>query len=569
MAGVVGWFMVLRREAFVGHTLADRCPSPGRAAPPSSACRSPPATSPSPAWGPRHRRGLAHAAGGRDEAQRAAVIGTVQAVGLARGFLFLSLYAGDPREPRVAPLRLVPRHHRAARCVGPARVAVAAPGRSSRSLGRPLLFATVDEEVARAGGVPHRPAGTGFLARARARRRRDRPDHRRPARLRAARRPGGDRPGADGADRGRPPPERRVALSSTWVGLGARLLHRPPVGFFVTSLALALLRPAAHLLAVAGGRGPRPLRPRRRGASRGRGGGGCGADARPGVHPERAACRIADRRWPAASSATSSSCGARSSPADALSHVAFTGAIAAALIGVDLRLGLFAAHRRRSPPASPGSAGAARPTTSRSAPPSPGSSGSACSSCALAGHRGRRAPTARSAARSLFGSIFGLAAARRARGGGRRRDHRRPRRGRPAAALRLGRSGRRRLRRASACALLGLTFLALVGLDAAEATQAVGALLLLGLLAAPAGAAHRLTANPYRGPPPGRRPRPGRDVDRRRPQLPAARRCRRAAAIIGVGGGIYALSFAVSLRRRPVDEPGGPIGAAAAGITLA
>jgi zinc/manganese transport system permease protein len=33
----------------------------------------------------------------------------------------------------------------------------------------------------------------------------------------------------------------------------------------------------------------------------------------------------------------------------------------------------------------------------------------------------------------------------------------------------------------------------------AESTQAVGALLLLGLLAAPAGAAHRLTARPYLG----------------------------------------------------------------------
>ena len=40
-------------------------------------------------------------------------------------------------------------------------------------------------------------------------------------------------------------------------------------------------------------------------------------------------------------------------------------------------------------------------------------------------------------------------------------------------------------------------FLALLGATAAEATQAVGALLLLGLLAAPAGAAQRLTANPY------------------------------------------------------------------------
>jgi zinc/manganese transport system permease protein len=47
--------------------------------------------------------------------------------------------------------------------------------------------------------------------------------------------------------------------------------------------------------------------------------------------------------------------------------------------------------------------------------------------------------------------------------------------------------------------LLGLVFLALVGVVAAQASQAVGALLLLGLLAAPAGAAHRLTTNPFRG----------------------------------------------------------------------
>jgi zinc/manganese transport system permease protein len=46
--------------------------------------------------------------------------------------------------------------------------------------------------------------------------------------------------------------------------------------------------------------------------------------------------------------------------------------------------------------------------------------------------------------------------------------------------------------------MLGVLFLGLVGATAAEATQAVGALLLLGLLAAPAGAAVRLTARPYR-----------------------------------------------------------------------
>ncbi len=47
--------------------------------------------------------------------------------------------------------------------------------------------------------------------------------------------------------------------------------------------------------------------------------------------------------------------------------------------------------------------------------------------------------------------------------------------------------------------MLGIAFIALLGVVAAEATQAVGALLLLGLLAAPAAAAHRLAANPYAG----------------------------------------------------------------------
>ena len=44
---------------------------------------------------------------------------------------------------------------------------------------------------------------------------------------------------------------------------------------------------------------------------------------------------------------------------------------------------------------------------------------------------------------------------------------------------------------------LGLVLMVLVGATAAEATQAVGALLLLGLLAAPAGAALRLTDRPF------------------------------------------------------------------------
>jgi zinc/manganese transport system permease protein len=47
--------------------------------------------------------------------------------------------------------------------------------------------------------------------------------------------------------------------------------------------------------------------------------------------------------------------------------------------------------------------------------------------------------------------------------------------------------------------LLATAFLIALAIVTAESTQAVGALLLLGLLAAPAGAAHQLTTRPYRG----------------------------------------------------------------------
>ena len=45
--------------------------------------------------------------------------------------------------------------------------------------------------------------------------------------------------------------------------------------------------------------------------------------------------------------------------------------------------------------------------------------------------------------------------------------------------------------------VVGPLFLAIVGISAAEASQVVGALLLLGLLSAPAATAHLLTANPW------------------------------------------------------------------------
>lgn len=47
--------------------------------------------------------------------------------------------------------------------------------------------------------------------------------------------------------------------------------------------------------------------------------------------------------------------------------------------------------------------------------------------------------------------------------------------------------------------LLGAGFLVVVGVTCAQAAQVVGALLLLGLISAPAGAAHRLTTRPFAG----------------------------------------------------------------------
>jgi zinc/manganese transport system permease protein len=96
---------------------------------------------------------------------------------------------------------------------------------------------------------------------------------------------------------------------------------------------------------------------------------------------------------------------------------------------------------------------------------------------------------------------------------------------------------------------LGVAFLALVGVCAAEATQAVGALLLLGLLAAPAGAAMRLTARPYRalglsGALAVVAMWAGLAVSHLAPRVPPS------FAIIGVASAVYALTFLALPRRR-------------------
>ena len=160
MAGVTGWFMVLRRQTFAGHTLSVIA-FPGAAAATLAGLPLASATSASAALGragrsprsPAPRRSLER----RDRGDR-----HVQALALALGFLFVSLYHGILERPGLAAVRHLPRHHRASgawRCSwSPSARRRLRPGRA-----RPLLFASVDPDVARASGVPVRLLGLGFL----------------------------------------------------------------------------------------------------------------------------------------------------------------------------------------------------------------------------------------------------------------------------------------------------------------------------------------------------------------------------------------------------------------------
>jgi zinc/manganese transport system permease protein len=180
---------------------------------------------------------------------------------------------------------------------------------------------------------------------------------------------------------------------------------------------------------------------------------------------------------------------------DALSHVAFVGAIAAAALGVDERLGLFALTLALA--AGMGALGRR------------GEAGDVVIGLTFAWILGvgvlLLAVLATSAAggsgittaNTLFGSIYSLSA-----GGAIL-----------AAVLGLGVTAglalvarplllasldpELALLRGVPVRLLGLGFLGALAVVTAESTQAVGALLLLGLIAAPAGAARALTARPF------------------------------------------------------------------------
>lgn len=157
-AAVVGWYMVLRRQSFAGHTIAVMS-FPGAA---GAALAGVPS-----AFGYYLACGVAALTIGRSDGVgrarggESAAVGVVQVGGLALGFLFLSLYSGVLEQletllfgtflgiDRNQVLTLL--------LVGIAVLAALA------LVGRPLLLATLDPEVARARGIPVRALDVCFL----------------------------------------------------------------------------------------------------------------------------------------------------------------------------------------------------------------------------------------------------------------------------------------------------------------------------------------------------------------------------------------------------------------------
>jgi len=182
---------------------------------------------------------------------------------------------------------------------------------------------------------------------------------------------------------------------------------------------------------------------------------------------------------------------------DALSHVALTGALAALAAGIDLRIGLYGACILVAlVMAALGSHGYADDTiigsafawivglsaffltiytTSRSGTAAGGTSGVNVLFGSILGLSRTQAQTSAVVALAVAVAVLGL--------------------GRPLMFASIDAAVA--AARGVPVRALGFAFLALVGVTAAVTTQAVGALLLLGLLAAPAGAAQHLTNRPF------------------------------------------------------------------------
>jgi len=159
MAGAVGWFMVLRRQTFAGHTLA-MIAFPGAAG--AALAGLPLAFG---YFGACAAGAIALAGVSADRvgshSRESAATGIVQAVGLAVGFLFVALYHGLLNDVSALLfgtfLGISDGQTVTLAVVAAASLALLAFG------GRPLLFASVDTETARAAGVPVAMLSLGFL----------------------------------------------------------------------------------------------------------------------------------------------------------------------------------------------------------------------------------------------------------------------------------------------------------------------------------------------------------------------------------------------------------------------
>jgi len=159
-AGVAGWFMVLRREAFAGHTLS-LMSFPGAAA---AALAGIPLAAGYFAFAIGGALVIAEGSRfrGRPDAQQAsAVIGTVQAVGLGLGFLFLSLYHGVLESLETLLFGSVLGVTRAE--VLTLLVVAVATLAFFAVVARPLFYVSVDAAGARGRGVPIRLLNLAFL----------------------------------------------------------------------------------------------------------------------------------------------------------------------------------------------------------------------------------------------------------------------------------------------------------------------------------------------------------------------------------------------------------------------
>jgi zinc/manganese transport system permease protein len=246
MAGAIGWFMVLRRQTFAGHTLSVIA-FPGAAG--ATLASLPIALG---YFGACGVGALALALVGRTEqgglSNESAAIGTVQAFGLGLGFLFVSLYGGQLTGLEALLfgtfLGITAGQVQTLLWIALAALAILA------LLGRPLLFASVDGAVARAAGVPTRFLALAFLLLLGM------------AVAATAEITGAllvfallVTPAATAQQiTARPGPglalSVALALAVTWAGLGIAYFSPYPVGFWVTTLSFGLyvaVRAVAHL----------------------------------------------------------------------------------------------------------------------------------------------------------------------------------------------------------------------------------------------------------------------------------------------------------------------------------